>query len=98
MEQHLVEKGGTPAATEDNFRQNAPQLSLPKGGGAVHGMGEKFSANPVTGTGSMSIPIATSPAAVVSAAGAAVTSQPSNVKPGNVPVMVGAMISLTIIT
>jgi RHS repeat-associated protein len=39
----------------------APALSLPKGGGAIHGMGEKFSANPVTGTGSTTIPIATSP-------------------------------------
>ena len=39
----------------------APALSLPKGGGAIHGMGEKFSANPVTGTGSMAVPIATSP-------------------------------------
>ena len=38
-----------------------PVLSLPKGGGAIHGMGEKFSANPVTGTGSMSVPITTSP-------------------------------------
>ncbi|QYU69837.1 hypothetical protein J4558_06845 [Leptolyngbya sp. 15MV] len=35
--------------------------SLPKGGGAIRGIGEKFSANPVTGTGSMTIPIATSP-------------------------------------
>jgi RHS repeat-associated protein len=40
---------------------HAPALSLPKGGGAIHGMGEKFSANPVTGTGSMSVPITTSP-------------------------------------
>jgi hypothetical protein len=39
----------------------APQISLPKGGGAIHGIGEKFSANPVTGTGSLSVPIATSP-------------------------------------
>ena len=38
-----------------------PSISLPKGGGAIRGMGEKFSSNPVTGTGSMSIPIATSP-------------------------------------
>ncbi len=38
-----------------------PAITLPKGGGAIHGMGEKFAANPVTGTGSMSIPIATSP-------------------------------------
>jgi virulence plasmid B protein len=38
-----------------------PSISLPKGGGAIRGIGEKFSANPVTGTGSMSVPIATSP-------------------------------------
>ena len=37
-----------------------PSITLPKGGGAINGMGEKFTANPVTGTGSMSIPIATS--------------------------------------
>jgi hypothetical protein len=30
-------------------------------GGAIRGMGGKFAANPVTGTGSMSVPIATSP-------------------------------------
>jgi len=38
-----------------------PAVSLPKGGGAIKGMGEKFAANQVTGTGSMSVPIATSP-------------------------------------
>src|SRR5436190_2963275 len=38
-----------------------PSISLPKGGGAIRGIGEKFAANPVTGTGSMSVPIATSP-------------------------------------
>src|SRR5579883_631088 len=35
--------------------------SLPKGGGALRGVGEKFAANPANGTGTMSIPIATSP-------------------------------------
>src|SRR5262245_31269268 len=39
----------------------APSISLPKGGGAIRGIGEKFAANPVTGIGSMSVPIATSP-------------------------------------
>ena len=39
----------------------APSISLPKGGGAIRSMGEKFAANPVTGTGSMSVPIASSP-------------------------------------
>jgi RHS repeat-associated protein len=38
-----------------------PTLSLPKGGGAIQGIGEKFQSNPVTGTGSMSVPIAVSP-------------------------------------
>jgi hypothetical protein len=39
----------------------APSISLPKGGHAIRGIGEKFAANPVTGTGSMSVPIASSP-------------------------------------
>ncbi|MGH8652997.1 MAG: SpvB/TcaC N-terminal domain-containing protein, partial [Gammaproteobacteria bacterium] len=45
----------------DGFESRAPAISLPKGGGAIRGIGEKFAANPVTGTGSMSVPIATSP-------------------------------------
>jgi len=40
---------------------SSPTITLPKGGGAIRGIGEKFAANPVTGTGSMTIPIATSP-------------------------------------
>ncbi|MBI4488140.1 MAG: toxin [Deltaproteobacteria bacterium] len=40
---------------------SAPSISLSKGGGAIRGIGEKFAANPVTGTGSMTVPIATSP-------------------------------------
>jgi len=38
-----------------------PSVSLPKGGGAIRGIGEKFGTNPVTGTGSLSVPIFTSP-------------------------------------
>ena len=45
----------------DRGQASVPTISLPKGGGAIRGMGEKFAANPVTGTGSLSIPIATSP-------------------------------------
>ena len=37
-------------------------IELPKGGGAVRGISEKFSANPVTGTSSLSVPIPVSPA------------------------------------
>jgi RHS repeat-associated protein len=44
-----------------NASTSMPAISLPKGGGAIRGIGEKFAANPVTGTGSMSVPIATSP-------------------------------------
>jgi RHS repeat-associated protein len=46
---------------EQSFLVKTPRLSMPKGGGAIRGIGEKFAANPVTGTGSMSVPIATSP-------------------------------------
>ena len=54
--------GGGGAATEQAAQQQGmpPAISLPKGGGAIRGVGEKFAANPVTGTGSMSVPIATS--------------------------------------
>lgn len=44
-----------------SFLAKAPSVSLPTGGGAIRGIGEKFSTNPVTGTGSMSVPFATSP-------------------------------------
>lgn len=44
-----------------NFAPMPPTISLPKGGGAIRGIGEKFAANPVTGTGSLSVPIPTSP-------------------------------------
>jgi RHS repeat-associated protein len=38
-----------------------PSISVPKGGGAIRDIGEKFAANPVTGTGSLSVPIFVSP-------------------------------------
>lgn len=40
---------------------HVPSISLPKGGGAIRGIGEKFTANPVTGTGSLAIPLTLSP-------------------------------------
>jgi hypothetical protein len=40
---------------------STPSISLPKGGGAIRGIGEKLTANPVTGTGQLSVPLATSP-------------------------------------
>ena len=38
-----------------------PQVALPKGGGAIRGIGEKFQANAATGTGKLTIPLAVSP-------------------------------------
>jgi len=52
-----------PARIEEarDQRFSPPAVSLPKGGGAIKGIGEKFGANPVTGTGSLSIPLPLSP-------------------------------------
>ncbi|NER80761.1 MAG: hypothetical protein F6K42_14560, partial [Leptolyngbya sp. SIO1D8] len=38
-----------------------PSISLPKGGGAIKGIGETFEPNLFTGTGNFTIPIFTSP-------------------------------------
>src|SRR4029077_18383316 len=35
----------------------APQISLPKGGGAIRGLGEKFKTNPANGTATLTIPV-----------------------------------------
>src|SRR5271165_2635538 len=39
---------------------SAPQIGLPKGGGAIRGIDEKFQANSATGTGKLTIPLALS--------------------------------------
>ncbi|MDP3597943.1 MAG: SpvB/TcaC N-terminal domain-containing protein, partial [Nitrospirota bacterium] len=60
----LDTKGSDPnniEAPKDSLQPAPPAISLPKGGGAIRGIGEKFTASPVTGTGSMSVPLATSP-------------------------------------
>jgi RHS repeat-associated protein len=54
------QEGGEVEARKDQ-RFSPPAVSLPKGGGAIKGIGEKFAANPVTGTGSLSIPLPLSP-------------------------------------
>src|SRR5262249_25655473 len=40
---------------------SVPRIELPKGGGAIRGIDQKFAANPATGTGSLSISIPASP-------------------------------------
>lgn len=61
----MSETSASPQSNADRasraFSASAPTLSLPKGGGAIRSMGEKFAANPVTGTGSMTVPIPASP-------------------------------------
>ena len=62
-----IDKGlsyeGSPArdSQDDRSSNPLPSITLPKGGGAIRDIGEKFSVNAVTGTAAMSIPIKTSP-------------------------------------
>src|SRR4051812_14060426 len=44
-----------------SFLVAAPAIEPPKGGGALRGIAEKFTANPATGTASATVPITTSP-------------------------------------
>lgn len=63
MDEKTTKDGQSTAASQSpaqDYQIHSPGISLPKGGGAIRGLGEKFSANPVTGTGSMIVPIATS--------------------------------------
>ncbi|MCI0525620.1 MAG: hypothetical protein L0Y75_10195 [Acidobacteria bacterium] len=49
------------AQNEETSAFAAPSISMPKGGGAIRGVGEKFAANPVSGSGSITVPIAITP-------------------------------------
>ncbi|WP_456462530.1 SpvB/TcaC N-terminal domain-containing protein [Reichenbachiella sp.] len=53
-------KNNTPPTQGFNIPQ-VPTISLPKGGGSISNIGEKFQANPLTGTASYEIPIKLSP-------------------------------------
>src|SRR4051812_37855600 len=61
VEQKTKDRGKQEAEADKSSFSPPPAVSLPKGGGAIRGMGEKFAANPVTGTGSMTVPIVASP-------------------------------------
>ena len=43
-------------------QHQAPEIALPKGGGALKGIDEKMQVNPVTGTSGTSIPLPVAPA------------------------------------
>jgi RHS repeat-associated protein len=60
-EDAAARSGQASTSQEDASPFAAPQLTLPKGGGAIRGIDEKFSANPVTGTGSLSVALPLSP-------------------------------------
>ena len=51
----------TVSTSSESNTNPVPTPVLPKGGGAIRGIDEKFSANPVTGTSSLIIPIFTTP-------------------------------------
>ncbi len=53
-----------PAIGSSNAQNAGSVISLPKGGGAIKGIGETFKANPFTGTANFTVPIATSPGRV----------------------------------
>jgi len=40
----------------ESNKKGIPFISLPKGGGSIRSIGEKFGVNPATGTGSISVP------------------------------------------
>jgi hypothetical protein len=61
MSDRMAPPGSADSPSGAGQGPSAPSITLPKGGGAIRGIGEKFAANPVSGTGSMSVPIATSP-------------------------------------
>ena len=51
-----AEKPGSKEQAKDCGKSPIPSISLLRGGGAIRGIGEKFGVNPVTGTGSISVP------------------------------------------
>jgi RHS repeat-associated protein len=76
-----AESMGASAATTSTKRTDKlktaadilPSVSLPKSGGAIRGLGEKFAVNAATGTASMSIPLPLSPTRGGSAPGLQLT-------------------------
>jgi RHS repeat-associated protein len=52
---------GDRAATGAGSAMAVPAITVPKGGGAIRGVGEKFGTNPVNGSGAMSVPVGLSP-------------------------------------
>lgn len=60
MTPHQRDAESQPGHTS-NDQSVTPRITLPKGGGAIRGIDEQFSVNPVTGTASFSVPLPTPP-------------------------------------
>ena len=54
-------QSGSENETQSGPKIAAPEVSMPKGGGAIQGLGETFQPNAFSGTGDFSIPIPASP-------------------------------------
>jgi len=57
----MIQEERTEGTDEQQATVSSPTISLPKGGGAIRGIDEKFQVNPATGSGAMTVPIFTSP-------------------------------------
>jgi RHS repeat-associated protein len=57
---HSVAFGQATGRADTDKSSPLPRISLPQGGGAIQGIGEKFSSNAMTGTSSLSVPLPTS--------------------------------------
>ena len=56
-----VEENSNPSSKPArDFTSHIPDISLPKAGGAIRSIGEKFTLNPATGSGNISVSIAMS--------------------------------------
>lgn len=62
MEREQLKESATALSSKSSRQIQAPSISLPKGGGAIKGIDEKFSVNAVNGTASFSLPLPFSPA------------------------------------
>ena len=60
MANQRMNEAGKKESAKNEFQVRLPSLCFPKGGGTIRRIGEKFTTNPMTGTCSMTIPIATS--------------------------------------
>ena len=54
-------QAGSPQGAQLPTPADPPAVTVPRGGGAVRGIGEKFSANPATGSAGLTIPLPLSP-------------------------------------